>query len=263
MEEYNRKRVLVITAIVLIASVVACFLLWRLIVKSYEDTTPFEYRGAVVQPDPNLVERATAYIVAVTTNDGYGGAGFFTYNPENKTEWYVVTNEHIVGDDESVSVYWPEANQQIDNVPVLYIDNISDVAILNLQPRMFRISGQVDGLEYIKNVGAGIYTSSERPSPGTPIFTFGFPNSAQGELTKTIGTVKSRRASEYCGNQPIVNWLAIGNETSRPGFSGGPVLTYEGAIVGMNSCGPEDEYSGLATPMEEIRSRIKAINNRR
>ena len=263
MEDYNQSRVLIIVAIILVASAAVAFFLWRFMVDSYEETAPFEERGATAQADPGLVEKAAAYVVAVTTDDGSGGAGFFMYRADNKTEWYVVTNQHIVEDDISVSVYWPEADQQIDNVPVLSSDKIADVAILDLQPQEFRVSRYVDGLEHLKNTGAGIYASSQRPIPETPVFTFGFPNSAQGQLTKTLGKVKDRKFHEYCGGQPEVNWVAIGGETGRPGFSGGPIFSYEGAIIGMNTCGPSDEYSGLATPAEEIQGRIKALKNRR
>ena len=262
MDDYNQKRVLILIAIFLVAGAIITFFLWRLAVQDYEETSPFEEPGQTSQPNPVMVERTAVYVVAVTTDDGYGGAGFFIYSTDNKTEWHVVTNQHIVENDISVSVYWPEANQEIDNVPVLVSDKISDVAILDLQPQDFRVDRYVDGLEHLKNAGAGVYVSSQRPSAETPVFTFGFPDSAQGQLTKTTGNVRERRFHEYCGGQPEVNWIAIDNETSRPGFSGGPVFSYEGAILGMNSCGPSDEYSGLATPMAEIQGRIKTLNSR-
>ena len=262
MEDYNQKRVLIIVAAIVVAGAITTFFLWRFLVQDYEATPPFEEKLRTTYPDPDLAERAARYVVAVTTDGGYGGTGFFTYSTEDKTEWYVVTNQHIVEYDESVSVYWPEANQRIDNVEVLVSDKLADVAVLNLQPQDFRVTDHVDGLEHLKNSGAGIYASSERPRLETPVYTFGFPNSAQGQARMTTGRLRDRRYFEYCGGQPDVNWIAIGNETGRPGFSGGPVFTYEGALIGMNSCGPSDEYSGLATPMTEIQGRIKTLNGR-
>ena len=261
VEDSNQKRVFVILAAFVVVSAVTTYFLWRFVVQDYEDSPPFQEIRTKGQLDPELASKAAVYVVAITTSNGrILGSGFFVYNIENKTEWFVATNHHVVESVDSVSVYWPESGQQIENVEVLVSDKMPDIAILDAKPELYRISNLIDGLEHLKEAGAGIRISMQRPRPETPTFTFGFPNSSQGHLTRTTGTVAERMFYEYCGGQPEVNWIATDNETGRPGFSGGPLFTFEGTLIGMNSCGPEDEYRGLSTPMEEIQGLIGELS---
>ena len=197
-------------------------------------------------------------MVHISTADGGWGTGFFIQDPSRRSDWYVVTNAHVVGSDNTVAVSWAYRDVPVSHgVRVLGVDEQADVALLQVGPNDFDISGAdvPDGLTFLNLVGEGI-TTSTNIRQGAQVIAMGFPEGGGGRTT-TSGLISAPRArADY---YPGVDWIKT-DAAINPGNSGGPLMTLQGAIIGMNTWIRTDlENVGYALPMAEIFSRFASL----
>ena len=210
-------------------------------------------------PTPSIAdwsERLTPWVVYISTSDGHG-SGFFIVDPSNQTDWYVVTNAHVVGSSEFVTVSWAyEDIPDMSNVRVLAINEFADVALLDVSPDDFDLS-EIDwsnGVEFLNYWGHGI-TTSDDVRLGAEVIALGFPDGGGGR-TVTRGVVSAESV-----HLDGISWIKT-DAAINPGSSGGPLMTVDGEIIGMNTWIRSDlENVGYALPTQEILSRFDALKS--
>ena len=204
----------------------------------------------------DLSERMEPWVVQISTSDGTG-TGFFIRDPVRWSDWYVVTNDHVVGSDEYVTVSWEFVGvPELSRVRVLGSDPTADIALLDVGPNDFDWSGTdwSNGVEYLERWGHGIRTSSNFQM-GTEVLAIGFPEGGGGR-TLTTGVVS---AETFDRND--VDWIKT-DAALNPGNSGGPLVTRSGEIIGMNTSRRTDlENVGYALPMHEIFERFDDLRS--
>ena len=178
------------------------------------------------------------------------GTGFFLQ--DRSKEWYVVTNAHVVGSHPSVVVNWAyKGIAELPHARVLGVDEEADLALIAVGPNDFDWTGigWPNGTSYLEQTGEGITTSTS-VKQGTRVLAMGFPDGGGGRSV-TSGVVSSGRA-----RLNGIDWIKT-DAAINPGNSGGPLMTMEGAIIGMNTWRRADlENVGYALPMREILSRL-------
>ena len=218
--------------------------------------TPRPRPTSISRPTPKPVatptiadwsERLVPWVVGVAGSRGHG-TGFFIQDPAKDSDWYVVTNAHVVGSSRVVKVGWYTDTPILDQVHVLGVDEQADVAILDVSPNDFRGGGVV----YLKTHGRGITTSSEIRQ-GTEVVAMGFPDGGGGRSV-TRGLVSAESVSLNG-----VDWIKT-DTALNPGNSGGPLMTTAGQIIGMNTWKRTDlENVGYALPIEAIFQRFGSL----
>ena len=183
-------------------------------------------------PTPSIADLNNSlrpWVVQIKSSHG-SGTGFFIRDPLRWSDWYIVTNQHVVGTDEQVTVNWGLNNiPQLTTVPVLGSDAIADVAILAAGPNDFDTSQTKwsSGLDLILTQGDGIKTSLTYML-GSQVFALGFiPENRSITLTGGIVSAEGRA-------QNGVYWIGT-DAALNPGNSGGPLMNHSGEIIGMNS----------------------------
>ncbi len=210
-------------------------------------------------PTPSIADwsdRLNPYIVLILSSGG-SGTGFFIQDPSNRTEWYLVTNAHVVGNDQWVELRWYR-DITISRAQVLGVDEVADVALIDVGPNDFDWAGTgyKDGISYLKQWGAGI-TVSTNIAKGSRVIAMGYPQGG-GSRTVTSGIVSVAKVL-YGACQDGVHWIKT-DAALNPGNSGGPLMTTDGNIIGMNTCGWDHlENVGYALAIEEIYSRFNFL----
>lgn len=205
-------------------------------------------------------KRLEPWVVWIGTSDG-AGSGFFIQDPSGQSNWYVVTNAHVVGDDDYVTVSWNYRGIPVlDRVRVLGRDEFADVALLDVGPNDFDWSGTEwpNGLTYLKHWGQGISVSTN-VQQGIEVLAMGFPVGGGGRTT-TDGLVSAESVTNASYGKNV-DWIKT-NAALNPGSSGGPLMTLGGEIIGMNTWGRRDlENVGYALPIQEILGRFSALKS--
>ena len=189
----------------------------------------------------------------VTTPGGFAGTGFFIQNPANPDRWFVITNAHVVEANARVALRWTDDLNSAE-VDVIARDEEADVALLDAQPSDFAPDG-----ESRIAAGAGItYRSGDGDLSGEQIIIVGYPGILLGigevkGTTVTYGIISHGQVAGACGYANYdVYWLQT-DAAMNPGNSGGPMLTLDGVIVGMNTCGdPALDSVNFALDLNEV-----------
>ena len=214
--------------------------------------TPTKRPTPTLVPTPTIAdwsERLQPWVVVVAGSKGHG-TGFFIQDPLKDSDWYVVTNAHVVGSNSVVKVGWYADTPILERVRVLGVDEQADLALLDVSPNDFKS----DGLAHFKRLGRDITTSTEIRQ-GTEVIAMGFPDGGGGR-TITRGLVSAESVS-WKG----VDWIKT-DTALNPGNSGGPLMTTAGQIIGMNTWRRNDlENVGYALPINAISQRFGSLLN--
>lgn len=220
--------------------------------------------GAVIQSvsDEDTISKAVGLVicgVSVVGKDGeqrefpFGSGTCFVVSSDG----YALTNKHVIeqpriladkikAELKIVSEFkvWTSFEDEPREASIVYIDNDNDFAIL-------KVDGA--GRDYFR------LSSNEDPRRGTKVFALGFPGDAQRplsneeEVKQTLNKVKSHTISEWVGNQDfqytqtngtvsrmkreVTITLIQHNSDINHGNSGGPLVTDDGHVVGINTFG--------------------------
>jgi serine protease Do len=156
--------------------------------------------------------------------DGFG-SGFVV------GDGLVMTAAHVVFGAETVEIAVPGEGREPETHPaeVLGLSECSDVALL----RVGGDDGDVPDLPVLRFV-------EEEPEVGADVTLAGFPE-GESEFTLTQGIVSRAEAAEGFLTTATFEYDAV----SRPGNSGGPVLTDDGLVAGIAYAEDQDGL-GLA-----------------
>ncbi len=132
----------------------------------------------------------------------------------------VATNFHVVDGIKTIEVYFPIKDVAFD-ATVMFKDKLNDIALLKMQG--FTLSKLTsDAIPYAVGTSADV-------SPGTDVFTLGFPlSTVLGQSAKfSSGTISS-----LSGLDDDPRLMQISNPV-QPGNSGGPLFNHHGEVVGI------------------------------
>ncbi|SCL14312.1 serine protease, S1-C subfamily, contains C-terminal PDZ domain [Micromonospora nigra] len=159
---------------------------------------------------PQIVAQLQPSVVTVRVGQGIGSGVVF------RDGGLILTNEHVVGDQENVEVALADGTR----IParVVAADAVTDLAVLraertDLPPAPFR---------------------TELPSPGEPVLALGSPlgflNSVTAGIVSGVGREIPGSASQ--GNA-LVDLIQTDAAIS-PGNSGGALVDFSGRVIGIN-----------------------------
>ncbi len=134
-----------------------------------------------------------------------------------------VTNNHVVTGAGILQVYVGEDQDSPLNARVLAVSGCSDLAVIDIEG---------DGFPYLSWYDGEI-------RPGIEVFSAGFPLGTD-EYTLTRGIV-SKSDTVLESAWASVDHVIEHDSRTRPGDSGGPLLTSDGYVIGVNYAG-EDTY---------------------
>jgi serine protease Do len=137
------------------------------------------------------------------------GSGFFI-----SEDGYVVTNNHVVDKETSVTVIMDDGKEL--NAKVIGVDNKTDLALL-------KVDGKGQKFTYVK-------FSDAEPRVGDWVVAVGNPFGLGGTVTAGIISAHGRQI----GAGPYDDFLQIDAAVNR-GNSGGPAFNAHGEVVGVNT----------------------------
>lgn len=167
---------------------------------------------------------------------GSGSGSGFVYDADG----HVVTNQHVVGSDREVDVRFSEGDWRVGRV--VGTDAYTDLAVL-----------RVDDLP---PSAEPLPVAAENPRTGTPVAALGNPMGLDGSVSTGIVSGGSR-------SMPTGNGFALPDTVQtdapvNPGNSGGPLVTLEGEVVGVNRARGGDNI-GFAVSAEIIDRVVPAL----
>ena len=165
------------------------------------------------------VYEGTIDSVVLVTSAGGQGSGFVYRTDAGNGTGYVVTNAHVVGDADSVTVRFREG--EFGNGTVVGRDAYADLAVVRVEES----PGYAEALPVAESV----------PAPGRGVAALGSPFGLRGTVTHGIvsGVNRSMPTDRGYSVPDVIQTDAPIN----PGNSGGPLLTCDGAVVGVNTAG--------------------------
>src|SRR4051794_17955229 len=163
-----------------------------------------------------LYERVSPGVVSVEVRTGSGGATGSGFVLDH--DGYLLTNDHVVEDAETVRVRFPEGGP----VPakVVGTDESTDLALLKIDPSAHKLTPLALG-------------SSGALKVGQSAIAIGSPYRLQGTLTTGVVSALGRSITAP-NNFPIDNVIQT-DAAINPGNSGGPLLDASGRVVGVNA----------------------------
>jgi S1-C subfamily serine protease len=131
---------------------------------------------------------------------------------------HIVTNNHVVGDAQTVVVSLSKG--QAVQAKVVGTDSDTDLAVLKVDPSKLHLHPLPLG-------------DSDRVQVGEPVVAIGNPFDLQRTITAGIVSAKARQI-QAPNNHPIFNVLQT-DAAINPGNSGGPLINLDGQVIGINS----------------------------
>ena len=141
------------------------------------------------------------------SNGTSSGTGFLV-----SSDGYFLTDAHVVGDDKTVQVRWPDGLEAIASVE--RISKIRDVAILKANPRD----------------RAPLALRRGPVTPGDRVFAIGSPTGKNFEGTVSSGVISADRIMD--GLRYVQSDVTVSH-----GSSGGPLLNEKGEVLGLVDLG--------------------------
>ena len=169
------------------------------------------------------------------------GTGFFAVT-EAEGRYYVFTNDHVVGDDGEVDVYWHLARETL-TARVLKSSANLDIAVLEIQPSDFR--------DYPVGWGGFSY-GRDNYDKGDEVWIAGYPSDMGSPFGKAPvvrdGTIYQKRLESYRSGPRLEHSVS-----TAPGSSGSPILNSSDEIIAINTgASAEAERIGLGVPLWAI-----------
>ena len=164
-----------------------------------------------------LYDQTIESVVAVRTGTGLGSG--FAYRVEANGTGYFVTNAHVVGDADRVVVQFAREDSQIGRV--VGTDELSDLAVVRVD----------ETPAYVETLP----TSNESPEQGQRVAALGNPFGLDETITHGIVSGVNRSMPTTRGYR--IPDVVQTDAPISPGNSGGPLVTCEGVVVGVNTAG--------------------------
>lgn len=184
---------------------------------------------------PELAAKASPSVVRVFTDTGTG-SGFIV-----DSAGLVITNHHVVSNDVGLKVRLSGETTAVGATLVGY-DALADLALLRID-------------------GTGIYPTltlrdSDTVLNGESVFALGYPvGYTPGNPPTVTQGIISNRATTVHDVEEFITDAAL-----NPGNSGGPLMDYQGRVVGVNvAVRPDADNVGYAITANELNSRLPSL----
>ncbi|SEW25498.1 S1C family serine protease [Halobacterium jilantaiense] len=190
-----------------------------------------------------LYDQTIDSVVGVRTSSGQG-SGFVYQGASGDDASYVVTNAHVVGDANSVTIQF--SNEASSTGEVVGTDAIADLAVV-------RVADVPSGVEALS-------VASSTPDPGEKVAAIGSPFGL--DETITHGIVSGVNRSLPTGQNAAVPTVLQTDAPINPGNSGGPLVTCDGTVVGVNTAGLQASRAdniGFAIPSTLVERVVPAL----
>ncbi len=158
----------------------------------------------------SIYNKAGDSVVYIQNGESQGSG--FVYNETG----YIITNEHVVDDNEEVQVTFTDG--ETVNANVVGKDVYTDLAVLKVDRN---------------NLKALEFADSEEVNVGQTAIAIGNPFGLESSMTQGIISQKGRSITIE-GGFSIRNVLQT-DASINPGNSGGPLMNREGEVVGVNT----------------------------
>ena len=139
------------------------------------------------------------------------GSGFVI-----STDGYVVTNNHVIEDADTIKVTFADGIQR--NADLVGCDPHTDIAVLKVY------DGDLKALQF---------ANSDLLEPGQIAIAIGNPMGLQH--TVTAGVVSATARTLRAGSGRLIDDIIQTDAALNPGNSGGPLLNSEGKVIGVNT----------------------------
>lgn len=171
-----------------------------------------------------------------------GGTGFIV-----DSEGYIVTNRHVVSDDEAEYTVIFNNEEKIQ-AEVLAVDSFLDVAILKVKK---------NGLPFLE------FGDSEKLKAGQTVIAIG---NSLGEFRNTVskgiisGLKRNIEASDGYRQSEALEEVIQTDAAINPGNSGGPLLNLYGQVIGVNVAMAQGaENIGFAIPSNQVKQIYQGV----
>jgi Do/DeqQ family serine protease len=145
---------------------------------------------------------------------------------------YIVTNNHVVNGADEITVTL--SNKRSFKAKLIGADPSSDLAVIKIDAK---------GLPFL------IYGNSDEVKVGQWVLALGYPLMLEATVTAGIISAKGRTLdiNKRQSNSPVESFLQT-DAAVNPGNSGGPLVTTDGKLVGINSAiaSPTGAYAGYS-----------------
>jgi S1-C subfamily serine protease len=161
-----------------------------------------------------IYSAASPSVASVRTSDG-SGTGFLV--DSNGT---IVTNAHVVGDNQQVQVRFNDKGQYHD-AQVLSVDASTDLAAIKVD------ASEAQGIRPLK------LADSDSAQVGDTVVAIGYPLGL--DRTATAGIISGLERQIESPNGFSIDKVIQTDAAVNPGNSGGPLLNDKGEVIGVNS----------------------------
>jgi S1-C subfamily serine protease len=199
-----------------------------------------------------LYKRVSPGVVLVATEDGLGSGTLLNASGD------ILTNWHVVGNAKQVAVIFKprEEGQKVTKkdlrlATVMRIDEVADLALVH-------VDSVPPGTDPIPLGDPGAI------AVGADVHAIGHPT---GEVwTYTMGVISQVRQDYEWSTEDKLKHRATVIQTQtpiNPGNSGGPLLSDEGALIGVNSFKAKGESLNFAVALPDVRRFLAGTDERR
>ena len=219
------------------------------------DTVSYSISTEIVQ----AVDKVSDAVVGVSnikadtgwTNSTNGGTGSGVIYKKQNGYAYIVTNQHVIADADSVEIVLQDGTKL--SAEVLGSDELTDLAVLRIEDR-----------EGTKVAELG---SSDNLRAGEPVIAIGNPLGTEfsGSVTQGIISGLERTIPIDLNNDGAQDWATEVIQTDaaiNPGNSGGALVNINGQVIGINSMKisqQEVEGIGFAIPVSYAKPIIEDL----
>lgn len=171
-------------------------------------------------------------------NEG-AGSGFFINDKGD-----IVTNYHVISQAISVQIQIPSFGLERFDAEIIGVSPERDIALLKLVPESSQKIKQK-----LKNIPFLTFGDSDQVLRSQEVLALGYPL-AQSRLKSTLGIVSGRERHGAFGYIQITAPL-------NPGNSGGPSLSVDGEVIGINTAMIADAQNvGYIIPINEVKNAL-------
>lgn len=145
---------------------------------------------------------------------------------------YIVTNNHVVDGADDITVML--TNKKSFKAKLIAADPSSDLAVIKIDAK---------GLPFL------LYGNSDEVKVGQWVLAVGYPLTLETTVTAGIVSAKGRtlEINKRQSDSPVESFIQT-DAAVNPGNSGGPLITTDGKLVGINSAiaSPTGAYAGYS-----------------
>ena len=190
-----------------------------------------------------IYESVSPAVVEISTGRS-GGSGFLI-----DSQGYIVTNDHVVEDEDTVTVTFPNGSSSEADVTGRLPGN--DLALLKVE---------ASAAAGITPVTLG---DSSALKPGQLAIAIGAPYGLAGTVTVGVVSQVNRDMPSHVGR--LVSGVIQTDAVINPGNSGGPLLDSNGAVIGVTTSirttGLQPSFGGIgfAVPINFLKDNLDAL----